>query len=106
MRTCWISQAVGRGGGKFPGDISIISETWNELPLSLQGDLSSTHPATLHPSILPAWASARCCAECKEGRAHSPVYLLELQISANLRGTREASQGTSCHHDHFTDPQM
>lgn len=59
MRTCWINQEVGRGGGKFPGDISIISEAWDELPLSLQGDLSSTHQPPLHLSILAAAASTR-----------------------------------------------
>ena len=70
MRMCRINQGVGRGGGKFPGDISINLGPWNELPSSTPGRFI-IHPPT-HPPIhaasqpLPAGPSVKCCGEYKD----------------------------------------
>lgn len=52
MRMRRINQGVGRGGGKFPGDISINLGPWNELPSSIPG-IFIIHPPT-HPPIHPS----------------------------------------------------
>ena len=117
MRMCRINQGMGRGGGKFPGDISINLGPWNELPSSTPGRFiihppthlpsiqPPTHPPT-NPSIqpLPPGPSVKCCGEYKDELVKHTLSLAssisetkdaDPWIYASLKGTGEVPYHTT-----------